>query len=145
MKIVCCDTSFLYSAYAADIHTPRAITQVKGLRNALTISVLNIYELENAFRFATYRNLVSPEQSGLVLSAFESDYQEGRLVLAPVDLPKIIEEARGLSSRHTTQGGHRSFDILLVAVALLLRADQFWSFDVNQRRLAAAEGLKLNP
>ena len=38
-------------------------------------------------------------------------------------------------------GGHRGFDILHVAAALVLRADEFLTFDANQKKLAESEGL----
>jgi predicted nucleic acid-binding protein len=145
VKTVCCDTSFLYSTYAVDVHTARAATLINHLREPLTVSVLNIFELENAVRFAGYRRAISPDQARLVLSTFESDCREGRIATVSVDLSAVLTEARHLSAFHTLHGGHRSFDILLVAAALHLKAHQFLSFDLNQRRLAQAEGLKLNP
>jgi hypothetical protein len=42
-------------------------------------------------------------------------------------------------------GGHRSFDVLHVATALHLGARDFLTFDANQRKLAAAEKLKVKP
>jgi len=39
--------------------------------------------------------------------------------------------------------GHRGFDILHVAAALILEADEFLTFDANQKRLAELEGLKV--
>jgi predicted nucleic acid-binding protein len=42
-------------------------------------------------------------------------------------------------------GGHRSLDILHVATALHLGALEFLTFDTNQRKLAAAEKLKVRP
>ena len=45
----------------------------------------------------------------------------------------------------TVTGGHRAFDILHVAAAVHLGADEFLTFDSNQRRLALATGLKPGP
>jgi predicted nucleic acid-binding protein len=42
-------------------------------------------------------------------------------------------------------GGHRSLDVLHVATALHLGAREFLTFDTNQRKLAAAEKLKVKP
>ncbi len=42
---------------------------------------------------------------------------------------------------HTAKQGHRSFDILHVATALVRRADKFLTFDENQKKLAEAESL----
>jgi len=42
---------------------------------------------------------------------------------------------------HTLTGGHRGFDILHVAAALLVKAQQFLTFDGSQKKLAELEGL----
>jgi hypothetical protein len=41
------------------------------------------------------------------------------------------------------KGGHRGFDILHVASALVVEAECFLTFDDNQRKLAQAEGLNV--
>ena len=145
MKAVCCDTSFLYAAYAADTHTVRAIRQINSLRRPLTLSILHLFELENALRSSSFRGFLPREKMILALDAFEADYRERRIDVLAVDLSKIVAEGRRLSASYTLQQGHRAFDILLVAAALCLGAGEFWSFDANQRKLAAAEGLKVNP
>lgn len=42
---------------------------------------------------------------------------------------------------HTLTGGHRGFDILHLATAVLVKAQQFLTLDGNQKKLAEAEGL----
>ncbi len=51
------------------------------------------------------------------------------------------DEAMRLSAAYTLSGGHRGFDILHTAAAIVLEAEQFLTFDENQKRLATAEGL----
>jgi predicted nucleic acid-binding protein len=53
--------------------------------------------------------------------------------------------AETISKRHTITNGHRSLDNLHVATALHLGAREFLTFDANQRKLAAAEKLKVKP
>src|SRR5579871_3201528 len=143
--MVYCDTSFLYSAYAADRHFARAAAALRNLRTSLAISLLNVYELENAFRFSRYRGLISDEQLAFLLAEAEADRRAGRVEIVPVDPVKLVTTARDLSTRYTVTGGHRSFDLLIVASALCLKADRFFSFDARQRRLAPAEGLTVHP
>jgi predicted nucleic acid-binding protein len=145
VKPVCCDTGFLFALYGSDFHTNRALAQVRKLVQPLTLSLLNEFELENALRFAGWRKLFSTAQVVSFLSAFELDKKAGRLVVMPCNLAAMLVEARKLSMAHTPAGGHRSFDILHVAVALECGAGGFLSFDANQRKLARAEGLNLNP
>jgi predicted nucleic acid-binding protein len=45
----------------------------------------------------------------------------------------------------TATGAHRAFDILHVAAAVHLGADEFLTFDSNQRKLALAAGLNPGP
>jgi predicted nucleic acid-binding protein len=56
------------------------------------------------------------------------------------DVHRIAEE---LSAKHTVASGHRLADILHVATAIHLGAEQFLTFDTNQRFLAEAEGMSV--
>jgi len=145
VKPVCCDTSFLFALYGSDLYTAKALAYVRKLTQPLTLSILNEFELENALRFAGWRKLFSAVQIINFFNAFEMDRKSGRLVVIPCNLAAVLTEARRLSTAHTLAGGHRSFDILHVATALKCGAGEFLSFDTNQRKLARAEGLKLNP
>ena len=79
------------------------------------------------------------------MAAFEDDLKSGHLYPASVDLTAIVTEAARLSELHTLSGGHRSFDILHVATARLLKATIFLSFDANQRKLATTLRLHVGP
>jgi hypothetical protein len=61
------------------------------------------------------------------------------------DWPQTFEEARRIARLWTVTDGYRSLDILHVAAALVSEVDEFLTFDVNQRKLAAAENLKVKP
>lgn len=139
--VICADTSFLFSLYGNDAHTPRAVRWLKGRRTSLTLSVLNEYELGNALRFAEFRQALAPGEAALFWTQFEADRAGGRLRFPVCNLAAVIDEAKRLSATHTLAGGHRGFDILHVATALIIKADQFLTFDANQKSLAAAEGL----
>jgi len=65
------------------------------------------------------------------------------LMVTTSNLADVVDEAKRLSALHTLTGGHRSFDILHVAGALMMKATQFLTFDENQRQLAEVEGLKV--
>ena len=62
------------------------------------------------------------------------------VALAMADLEFQFEE---LSLRHTAKYGFRTYDLLHVSSALLLRCDTFWSFDPKASRLAGLEGLEV--
>jgi predicted nucleic acid-binding protein len=69
----------------------------------------------------------------------------GAVVVVTADWPDVHRLAETISKRHTIAGGHRSLDVLHVATALHLGAREFLTFDTNQRKLAAAEKLKVKP
>jgi predicted nucleic acid-binding protein len=47
-----------------------------------------------------------------------------------------------LARRHGPKLGMKTLDTLHVACALELKAEQFWTFDEGQKKLAKAQGLK---
>lgn len=113
--VICADTSILFSLYGNDGNTPRAVTE--------------------------FRNVIGPGEAALFWAQFEADRASERLKIQVCDLADIVDEAKRLSATHTLKGGHRGFGILHVAASLRLKAKQFLTFDGNQKKLAAAEGL----
>ncbi len=79
------------------------------------------------------------------LASLEADLDAGALLMTPCDLPNVVGIARKLSNARTWRAGHRSFDLLHIAAAQSLKARRFLSFDANQLKLAAAEGLEVGP
>jgi len=139
------DTSFLFSLYGKDAHTPAAIAWTGAQNKRISTGVLGHYELANALRFAAFRKVISLPDATNALAAFESDIKSGYLGIVQTDLAQVVAEAMRLSALHTCAGGHRAFDILHVATARLAKAKLFLSFDNNQRKLAAAAGLAVGP
>ena len=140
--MTCCDTSFLYSLYGGDAHTPRAIAFLRHCKNSVSVSELNRFELANALRLAFFRGLLSVTQRDLFLEQFERDILRGLLSVEMTNLADVLAEAGRISEAHTPSGGHRGFDILHVAAAKVIGATDFLTFDQNQRKLARAVGLK---
>ena len=145
MAVICCDTSFLFALYGNNVHTGSAIAEVQGLETPMTISPFNEYELCNAINFAVFRRFFSPAQASRLLAAFAADLDAGTLHLPVCNLALVLIEAKRLSASYTQIAGHRSFDILHVATAIQFGAREFLTFDINQRRLARAEGLEARP
>jgi predicted nucleic acid-binding protein len=73
---------------------------------------------------------------------FASDLQAG--IWQWEDFPiEAWARARELSRRHGPRLGCRALDALHVASALALTADDFYTFDLDQAKLARAAGLKV--
>jgi predicted nucleic acid-binding protein len=141
--VICADTSFLFSLYGNDTHSRGAVSWVAVEGSPITITALNEFELANAMRFSEFRKAIGPGEAALFLADVEADVKAGRLRSAVCNLASVIEEAKRLSSTHTLSEGHRSFDIVHVAAALVLKADLFLTFDLKQKQLAEAEGIQV--
>ncbi|MBT9584070.1 type II toxin-antitoxin system VapC family toxin [bacterium] len=139
--VVTADTSFLFSLFGHDVHSPRALAWVQANPRPLVISELTEFELANAFRFAEFCGRLAAGQAAKYWAYYEADRGAGRVRVEICNLAEILVEAKRLSSIHTLAGGHRSFDILHVAAARKLGGEYFLTFDANQRLLAQAESL----
>ena len=121
------------------------------MKEPLHASALLAYEFRQSLRFQVWRRAANPRE-GIALSdalvalnQFETDLSQGLAVLAPCNFQDVFHRAEMLSARHTIPNGHRSFDVLHVATALHLGVREFLTFDANQRKLAAAEKLRIKP
>ena len=139
--VTCADTSFLFSLYGNDAHTPRAVAWMKSQRGPLTLTSLSEFELGNALRFAEFRKGIATGEAALFWAQFEADQAGGRIHIHVCNLADVVDEAKRISATHTLAGGHRGFDILHVATALVMKARRLLTFDGNQKKLAEAEGL----
>ena len=145
------DTSFLCAIYRSQDNSPQAAAYFKALPEALHVSGLLLYEFRQSLRFQVWLHRQDKAKghpqadSERALADLQTDLDTGTVVVATVDWPDVYRLAETLSTRHTMAGGHRSFDVLHVATALHLGAREFLTFDANQRKLAAAEKLKVKP
>jgi hypothetical protein len=102
---------------------------MKLQRSVLTLTSLNAFELGNALRFAEFRGEIAPGEAALFWAQFEADRASGRIQIRVCNLADVVDEAKRLSSTYNLAGGHRGFDILHVAVALMLKAQCLFTFD----------------
>ena len=87
-----------------------------------------------------------PRKAGLAaLAQLQANLDTGALVVVSTEWADVIHLAERISAQQTIKGGHRYLDVLHVATAVHLGAVEFLSFDTNQRKLAAAEGLAVKP
>ena len=126
------------------------LTAKRGESAPLPLTWLHRVETLNAFQLHVFlareagQAFISPEQAALAHANFRSDVQSAEflrsLAIPAAELEKQFEE---LSLRHTSRHGFRTYDLLHVASALVLKCDGFWSFDPKASKLAALEGLKV--
>jgi predicted nucleic acid-binding protein len=139
------DTSFLFALFGNDAHTGAAQGWARQTTQPIAVTTLNRYEFANAIRFAVFRKAISASDGVASLAAFDTDLRRGVLQPTPCDLAAVVSEAERLSESHSLTGGHRSFDLLHVATARVLKATTFLTFDRNQRKLAGAVRLAVDP
>ena len=145
------DTSFLCALYVAQNTSAGAIAHYQRMKEPLHVSALLLGEFRQSVRFQIFRHDRDVTQgfarkTGLAaLAKLQANLDAGALAVAPVEWAEVINLAEQISGRRTIDGGHRFVDVLHVATALHLGAAEFLSTDVNQRKLAVAEGLAAKP
>lgn len=145
------DTSFLCAIYRKQDNSQMAAAHAVTMKEPLHVTALLAYEFRQSLRLQVCRQSHNPREgmpladAQAALSQFEADLKNGVAVLTPCNFQDVLRRADELSTRHTISGGHRSFDVLHVATALHLGAREFLTLDGNQRKIAAAEKLKVKP
>jgi predicted nucleic acid-binding protein len=143
------DTSFLCSLYRKQEHTPRAIVYRESMSGPLCFSSLLEFEFIQAIRLQVWlhekdwRRGYGEAEADQMIADWESDVARGINRLVPVDHDAVLRLARTLSLKKTSMGGHRTLDLLHVATAVHLGAQDFLTFDDRQRVLAAHAGLNV--
>jgi predicted nucleic acid-binding protein len=111
-------------------------------RGALAITHHGRAEIVNGICLAAFRGDIAADAKDDALASFDEDLAEGRYVQADLLWRATLKRAGELSRKHTPVLGCRSLDVLHVASALELGLRYFLTFDLRQRRLARAVGLK---
>jgi predicted nucleic acid-binding protein len=135
------DTSFLASLYVSDANTPEAERALSSLRPVMILTALHELELTNALQLLVFRKLIRTSQASAAQRKFERNVETFG-PLRPM-APDVLVRAVDLARRHTARLGARSLDILHVAAALAMDAEAFLTFDIRQRKVASAEGLRV--
>jgi predicted nucleic acid-binding protein len=145
------DTSFLCAIYRRQDNSPAAAAHFKAMKEPLHVSTLLPYKFRQSVRFQVWLHAQDKAKgypqadADRALADLQSDLDTGAVALATVEWPDVRSRAETLSRQHTAAGGHRSLDVLHIATALHLEAEEFLRFDANQRKLARAAGLKVKP
>ena len=141
------DTSFLCSLYRKQHTSTQAVGYQKVLMEPLPVSSFLLLEFRQSVRFQARlfekdrSKGYSKTEGAAMLRALQSDLADSILEMVAPDWADVHRIAEELSAKHTESGGHRLADILHVATAVHLGAEQFLTFDASQRKLAEAEGM----
>ncbi len=134
------DSSFLVSVYVPDHHTLEAERRLAS-RPALWMTPLHLAEWAHAVEQHVFRKVASRSEADRFIQLFHDDRKQG--LWKEVALPeRAFEVCTQLAHQYAARLGVRTLDTLHVASALELKADEFWTFDERQKRLALSVGLR---
>jgi hypothetical protein len=141
--MIYCDPSFLFSLYAWDNNTETAIkTYSADARRPLIYTPWQRLETRNAVRLAAHKlrraGKIVPFQTGNVFKRMDQDLEAGILKYQEPDEVEALRLAENLSNTYTESLGSAAVDLWHVAQAVVVKAEVFWTFDDDQRKLARA-------
>ncbi|MEA3359888.1 MAG: type II toxin-antitoxin system VapC family toxin [Thermodesulfobacteriota bacterium] len=137
------DTSVMVKLYVKEIHSFDVSRWIKKNNEAIPLTGIHELEFVNAINLKRYRSEISEGDIRLIMTRFTEHELRGVYYRPQIDWADIFNNAVGLSKTHTAKTASRSLDILHVASALSIRAEQFMTFDNRQSELASIAGLRI--
>ncbi len=135
------DTSFLFSVYVADSNSSKALGLLKiAAPLPWLATAFTQFELENAIHQFQFRQELTSSDTKSSIAALRRDVADSLFNIKPFSA-EMLDRASLISARRTPAVGCRALDVLHVACAIMLEANDFYTFDQRQARVAAAEGL----
>ena len=134
------DSSFFVSLYVLDRHTLEARGWLaSGL--VLWMTPLHVAEWAHAIEQHVFRRSASRSEADRAIELFNGDRKQGLWRETAVPEP-AFEVCAQLAHQYAARLGTRTLDSLHVASALELKAEEFWTFDDRQKKLARSVGLR---
>lgn len=141
-----CDSSFLLALLLpGDFFHPHAARLARRFNEGIPFTLLAELEVTNTIRRALRESAITQAEHDAAFRQIETDLTDGILTRRDTPQAELYRIACGLSRQHTPSIPARSLDILQTAAAILIGANAFYTFDLRQRQLAAACGLKVQP
>lgn len=134
------DTSALLKLYILEEGSQWVQQQISSQEDPLPIWEIQQMEFTNALRLKVFWGEITPEQADTQKSLFLSRKKRGLYSFPRLERSALMEQFEALSS-YTMKLGCRTMDVLHVACACEIQADQFLTFDKRQRTLAETSGL----
>jgi predicted nucleic acid-binding protein len=139
--MVYADSSFFVSTYVTDSHA--AAAGELSITGALVwFTPLHYAEWAHAIGQHVFRSMMSPSVAQRTFKVLEQDRAAGIWVEVPIP-EDAFAVCADLARRYGPRLGVCTLDSLHVACALQLKAEQFWTFDERQAKLAKVVGLKV--
>jgi predicted nucleic acid-binding protein len=138
--MVYADTSFFVSLYVEDRHSAVA-DELFNSRPRVWFTPLHLADWTHAIGQQVFRRQMSAAEAERIHRQMEQD-RAAALWLEAGMPEQAFDLCADLARRYGPKLGVRTLDSLHVACALELKAEQFWTFDERQAKLAKEEGLK---
>jgi len=135
------DSSFLVALYIFEANSAAASRKMTAAQLPVLLTELGELEFVNALSLRLFRKDLPPSKADAALRGFRDDLENGVLRIVPIPPPAYPQAIR-IATHRTPLLGVRSLDLLHVAAAIALKAEMFYTFDLKQSKLAAAEGLR---
>ena len=135
------DSSFLVSSFIQDSHTESAHNYLASNSRPLILTSFSKTETQHAIRMLAFRKLITIGEMTQGLIHMERAQDEEVYELRLIEPGELFQAASQLSNRHALNYGVRFLDMLHIASAQLAQAKRFLTFDLRQRKFAAALGL----
>jgi len=123
-----------------DSNTAKALPLIRSASFPLLTTPLTKFELENAIWQRQFRRELRSAEIKASIGSFRKDLANSLFDMEPFSA-EMLHKASLISTRQTARFGTRALDVLHVASALVLGAEDFYTFDQSQAKLADAEGL----
>ena len=96
--VIACDTSFLFSLYGNDVHSPKAVAWTAQNTRALYLNSLTHFEFGNAIRFSEFRKAIPLGAAARYWAGFEAAIAQGA---THIRVGSAIFGARDYAARQT--------------------------------------------
>jgi predicted nucleic acid-binding protein len=137
------DSSVIVKLYVLEEHSSAVSKYVRALNHPLPFTHLHYLETRNGLRLKVFRKEADAKSAAASMGLLDDDLKSGVLVRPELHWIDVFRRADELSEAFSKKFGSRSLDLLHIASALLLAAEEFVTFDDRQNATARMAGLKV--
>lgn len=136
------DTSAWLKLYIRETGSNEVQKVLSSQSEPLPLWEIQEMELRNALRLKVFWGDISQSDSDHQVELLEDRKRKGQYVYPRFDRVSLFNRVRALTDL-TPKSGCRTMDILHVACAIEIQAEQFVSYDLRQIQLAKQAGLRV--
>ena len=137
------DTSVIVKLYIREELSRETSNWLKRNNEAIPLTRFHELEFINAIQLKQFRSEIADEETLRIMTRFKEHEKKGIFYRPQLDWSDIFNYAVDLSKMHSAINGARSLDILHIASALSIKAENFLTVDGRQTEAATLAGLKI--